>query len=85
MFTRKPTNFKRGYVSEIDQFLQELNKLPGIKSDSRLDEEQKYKKVFALRDLPQVIPMKYYPGKSFKCKTMKYCLIIGSMDYNYKY
>ena len=65
MFTRKPTNFKRGYVSEIDQFLQELNKLPGIKSDSRLDEEQKYKKVFALRDLPQVITYEVLPWKEF--------------------
>lgn len=53
MFTSKRSKFKHGYVSEIDQFLQELNKLPGIKSNSQLDEEQKYKEVFDLRDIPQ--------------------------------
>ena len=53
MFKSKRSKFKYGYVSEIDQFLQELNKLPGIKSNSRLDEEQKYKEVFDLRDIPQ--------------------------------
>jgi len=65
MFTSKRSKFKRGYVSEIDQFLQELNKLPGIKSNSRLDEEHKYKKVFALRDTPQASVLDELPWKEF--------------------
>lgn len=44
------------YVSEIDQLLRELQTLPGVKSNSRIDEEQKYKKIFELRDHPQTIP-----------------------------
>lgn len=51
MFNSK---FNSSYVSEIDQFLQELNKLPGIKSDERLAEEHKYQIIFALRDVPSL-------------------------------
>ncbi|HSX21130.1 MAG TPA: CBU_0585 family protein [Gammaproteobacteria bacterium] len=45
--TRK---FKRNYVSEIDQFLQELNNLPGARSNSRIETEHKHQRIFALRD-----------------------------------
>jgi len=44
------------YVSEIDQFLRELETLPGVKSNSRIDEEQKYRRIFMLRDNPQCNP-----------------------------
>lgn len=54
-----------GYVSEIDQFLQELNNLPGIKSDERLDEEQKYQRIFLLRDVPQSEPSLQVVWKDF--------------------
>ena len=51
------------YVSEIDQFLRELQTLPGAKSNSRMDEEQKYRRIFAMRDnhkinLPEELPWK---------------------------
>lgn len=43
----------KNYVSEIDQFLAELYNMPGAKSDTRIEEEQKYQRIFALRDHPQ--------------------------------
>lgn len=65
MFTPKRAKFHRGYVSEIDQFLQELNNLPGVKSDVRLEEEQKYKRIFALRDVPKLNLPEQLPWKDF--------------------
>lgn len=55
----------RNFVSEIDQFLQVLNNLPGAKSNSRLEEEQKYKRIFALRDTPQISLPEELPWKDF--------------------
>jgi hypothetical protein len=55
----------RGYVSEIDQFLRELEHLPGVKSDARLKEEQKYQRIFALRDVPQTSLQIEMPWKNF--------------------
>lgn len=55
----------RIYVSEIDQFLQELQTLPGVKSNSRIEEEQKYKRIFALRDIPQLNIPEELPWKDF--------------------
>lgn len=65
MFWCKKARIQRGYVSEIDQFLQELESLPGVKSDARLDEEQKYKRIFALRDVPQNSLPEELPWKNF--------------------
>lgn len=53
------------YVSEIDQLLRELDTLPGVKSNSRIDEEQKYKRVFNLRDNRQTNVPKDLPWKDF--------------------
>lgn len=39
-----------GYVSEIDKFLQEIDKQPAATSANRQAEEAKYKEVFAKRD-----------------------------------
>ncbi len=50
MFGNKEKKFKRNYVSEIDQFLQELNNSPLAKSDARIEEEQKYERISKLRD-----------------------------------
>lgn len=47
MFSKK---FNRHFVSEIDQFLQELNESPKAKSDARIDEERKYERINFLRD-----------------------------------
>ena len=41
---------KKTYVSEIDQFLSELEKKFKTKSHSRRQEEEKYKRIFNLRD-----------------------------------
>lgn len=60
--TRK---FKYNYVSEIDQFLQELNNLPGAKSNSRIECEQKHQRIFALRDHPQITTSEELPWKDF--------------------
>lgn len=60
MFGNK--KFKYQYVSEIDQFLQELN---NAKSNSRIEEEQKYQRVFALRDAPQAASTQELPWKDF--------------------
>ena len=65
MFICKWSCFKVGYVSEIDQFLHELDRLPGIKSDVRLEEEQKYNRIFALRDLTQINIPEQLPWKDF--------------------
>jgi hypothetical protein len=65
MLICQKSKVQRGYVSEIDQFLQELNNLPGIKSDVRLDEEQKYQRVFALRDVAQINLPEELPWKEF--------------------
>lgn len=63
MFGNK--KFKYHYVSEIDQFLQELNNAPWSKSNSRIEEEQKYKKIFALRDHPQTANAKELAWNDF--------------------
>ena len=42
--------FKTDFVSEIDQFLQMLNNLPGIRTELRKEEEQQYQRIFNLRD-----------------------------------
>lgn len=52
MFYNKPKR-KQNYVSEIDQFLQQLNVMPNTKSNARLEEELKYKRIFNLRDHKQ--------------------------------
>lgn len=65
MFSANKGPILRGYVSEIDQFLRELNNLPGIKSDTRLEEEQKYRRIFALRDIPQISLPEEFPWKNF--------------------
>lgn len=49
-FNRKAGKHKYNYVSEIDQFLQIVNNLN--KSNARIAEEQKYQRIFALRDNP---------------------------------
>lgn len=49
MFYNKPKR-KQNYVSEIDQFLQQLNVMPHTKTNARLEEELKYKRIFQLRD-----------------------------------
>ncbi len=65
MFIGKRACFKIGYVSDIDQFLYELDRQPGIKSDVRLDEEQKYQRIFALRDFTQINLPEQLPWKDF--------------------
>lgn len=65
MFGKMCAKLHNGYVSEIDQFLQELNHLPGVKSTTRLDEEQKYKRIFALRDVPKINLPEELPWKEF--------------------
>jgi hypothetical protein len=54
MFTNKKAKIKGNYVSEIDQFLQVLNNLPGAISNARIAEEHKYQRIFSLRDTPQL-------------------------------
>jgi len=54
MFTNKKAKIKANYVSDIDQFLQVLNNLPAARSNARLAEEQKYQRIFLLRDTPQL-------------------------------
>lgn len=51
MFADKSTKIKYNYVSDIDQFLQVLNNSPSAKFAARLAEEQKHKRIFALRDI----------------------------------
>jgi hypothetical protein len=63
IFKRQP--LQKSYVSEIDQFLHELENLPGLKSDSRLAEEEKYRRIFALRDIPQASLPQELPWKNF--------------------
>ncbi len=65
MFGNLFVKFQRGYVSEIDQFLQELNNMPGIKSTARIEEEQKYKRIFALRDVSKINIPEELPWKEF--------------------
>ena len=65
MLSKLGAKFHTGYVSEIDQFLQELNNKPGVKSTTRLDEEQKYKRIFALRDVPRINLPDELPWKEF--------------------
>ena len=60
--TRK---FKRNYVSEIDQFLQELNNLPGARSNSRIEDEHKHQRIFALRDNAQLALTEEMQWKNF--------------------
>ena len=55
MFSNKKLGLKKNYVSNIDQLLQVLNNLPGVRSNSRLAEEYEYQRIFALRDIPQVL------------------------------
>ena len=50
MFYNKRRKLLRCYVSEADQFLQELRSRPGSRSESALAEEQKYRQIFKLRD-----------------------------------
>lgn len=54
MLSNKKARFKENYVSDIDQFLQVLNNQPGASSNARLAEEQKYHRIFSLRDTPQL-------------------------------
>lgn len=54
MFSNKKLKIKTNYVSDIDQFLQTLNNKPGASSNARLAEEQKYQRIFSLRDIPQL-------------------------------
>ncbi len=63
MFGNK--KFKLNFVSEIDQFLQELNSKPWAKSNARIDEEQKYKRINTLRDNGQVSPSEEMLWKDF--------------------
>lgn len=49
-FNNKARKHKYNYVSEIDQFLQIINNQN--KSNARIAEEQKYQRIFALRDHP---------------------------------
>lgn len=46
---------KQNFVSEIDQFLRELNTSPFNYSNARIEEQQKYQRIFALRDHKQEI------------------------------
>lgn len=62
---KKRAPMLRGYVSESDQFLHELENMPGIKSDTRLAEEQKYQRISALRDVPQTSLPDELPWKNF--------------------
>ena len=50
MFTNKNRKLLKNYVSEADLFLQELRSRPGSKSESAIVEEQKYRRIFKLRD-----------------------------------
>lgn len=54
MFINRKPKIKANYVSDIDQFLQVLNNLPGARSNARLAEEEKYQRIFSLRDIPQL-------------------------------
>jgi len=65
MFDNKKGKIRYNYVSEIDQFLQELDNLPGAKSNARIAEEQKYQRVFALRDHPQLAKSEELLWKDF--------------------
>lgn len=65
MFDNMKRKFKYNFVSEIDQFIQELNNLPNAKSNSRLELEQKYARINALRDHPQVTLAEELPWKDF--------------------
>lgn len=65
MFFNKQGRRKTNFVSEIDQFLQELNNLPGSKSNTRIEEEQKYQRIFRLRDFSQAPPIEELPWKDF--------------------
>ncbi len=62
IFDRK---LKIAYVSEIDQFLQVLQNMPGTKSKARLEEEQKYQRISALRDTVQTSVPEQLPWKDF--------------------
>lgn len=65
MFFNKQGRRKTNFVSEIDQFLQELNNLPGAKSNTRIAEEQKYQRIFALRDNKDIHLIEELPWKDF--------------------
>jgi hypothetical protein len=59
------SKLKSAYVSEIDQFLQVLQNMPGVKSNARLEEEQKYQRIAALRDTVQTSIPEQLPWKDF--------------------
>lgn len=46
----KPKGLQRTYVSELSEFLEEFEKLPGATSVSRRAEEEKYRRIHKLRD-----------------------------------
>lgn len=51
--SRKGT-INREYVSEVDQFLAELESTLSSKSESKTIEREKYKKIFEMRDKPKI-------------------------------
>ncbi len=55
----------RNYVSEMDNFLKELDKKPESHSDSRAAEEAKYKRINELRDNSQDTESKSKIWKDF--------------------
>jgi hypothetical protein len=44
----------REYVSEVDQFLAELENSLSSKSESKTIEHEKFKKIFEMRDKPKI-------------------------------
>lgn len=65
MFLDKWKRYNTCYVSEIDQFLQEVTNLPGAKCNARIEEEQKYQRIFAMRDVAQTSLPLELPWKDF--------------------
>ncbi len=63
MFGNKRIKYQ--YVSEIDQFLQELNNAPWAKCNACIEEEQKYHKIFSLRDSTQTAHAKELAWNDF--------------------
>ena len=50
----KKGGINREYVSEVDQFLAELENSLSSKAESKILERENYKKIFELRDKPKI-------------------------------
>lgn len=63
MFGNKKIKYQ--FVSEIDQFLQQLKDKRFVQSDAQIAEAQKYQRINTLRDVANTNPTKENSWKDF--------------------